>query len=127
MHRVVRPPWGRRFTCRYPGGWIAETTLRLRVAGAPCGRYFQASRGDGIRVRMAGLARGRAAPVRRRDPGAGVLAAERGGGVRAGGAGGAGAGRGGWPRGAASPPAPAFPPRGPPPPQSERTPPNPTP
>src|SRR5213596_3611178 len=58
MHTVVRPPWGRRFTCRYPGGWIAETTLRLRVAGAPCGRYFQASRGDGIRVRMAGLARG---------------------------------------------------------------------
>src|SRR5437762_13949274 len=90
MHTVVRPPWGRRFTCRYPGGWIAETTLRLRVAGAPCGRYFQASRGDGIRVRMAGLARGRAAPLRRRDPGAGVLAAERGGGVRAGGRGRAG-------------------------------------
>src|SRR5437899_10278015 len=90
MHTVVRPPWGRRFTCRYPRVWIAETTLRLRVAGAPCGRYFQASRGDGIRVRMAGLARGRAAPVRRRDPGAGVLAAERGGGVRAGGRGRAG-------------------------------------
>src|SRR2546430_17222896 len=99
MHTVVRPPWGRRFTCRYPGDWIAETTLRLRVAGAPCGRYFQASRGDGIRVRMAGLARGRAAPVRRRDPGAGVLAAERGGGGAAGGGrvagggGGCGAGR----------------------------------
>src|SRR2546429_1745038 len=118
MHTVVRPPWGRRFTCRYPGGWIAETTLRLRVAGAPCGRYFQASRGDGIRVRMAGLARGRAAPLRRRDPGAGVLAAERGGGVRAGGGGAAGGGPGSCLPRADSPRPRALPARGPPPPPS---------
>src|SRR2546429_8719230 len=124
MHTVVRPPWGRRFTCRYPGGWIAETTLRLRVAGAPCGRYFQASRGDGIRVRMAGLARGRAAPLRRRDPGAGVLAAERGGGGRAGGGGRRRAGGGGWGGPGAPPPPAAFrPPGAPPPPQSPLPPP----
>src|SRR5437660_12727048 len=41
--------------------------------------------GDGNRVRMASLARGRAAPVRRRGPGPGGLAAERGRGVAGGG------------------------------------------
>src|SRR2546425_13357216 len=100
MHTVVRPSWGDVSSYRHPGCWIARRPQGLRVAGAACRRYLQASRGGGIRVSMASLARGRAAAVRRRGPGAGVLAAERGGGVRAGGGGVGrpGGGAGGPPR-----------------------------
>src|SRR5438445_9449402 len=45
MHPVVRPSWGRRFRYRHPGCWIARAPQRLRVAGAPCGRYFHGSGG----------------------------------------------------------------------------------
>ncbi|PYP17105.1 MAG: hypothetical protein DMD52_05820 [Gemmatimonadetes bacterium] len=45
MHPVVRPSWGRRFSYRHPGCWIARAPQRLRVAGAPCGRYFHGSGG----------------------------------------------------------------------------------
>jgi len=45
MHPVVRPWWGRRFSYRHPGCWIARAPQRLRVAGAPCGRYFHGSGG----------------------------------------------------------------------------------
>src|SRR2546426_4739734 len=89
MHTVVRPSWGDVSSYRHPGCWIARRPQGLRVAGAACRRYLQASRGGGIRVSMASLARGRAAAVRRRGPGAGVLAAERGGGGGACGGGGA--------------------------------------